>query len=82
MHPTLKNTSFIPMSTARLFTVLLLAVLAIQPQAFSQVPDIQQTVDSLYGLNDLLVNGRVFANPHPRANGHPFFNGLAKLQRA
>ncbi|MCB9285169.1 MAG: hypothetical protein H6563_13920 [Lewinellaceae bacterium] len=64
------------MRASRILPTLLLAVVVLQPHAHSQEPDlpgVQQVADSLYGLNDLLVNGRIYANPHPRAIGHPFF---------
>ena len=61
-------------STLRLI-VLAFAAWAVQQQAFSQesnLPDIRSTADSVYGLNDLLLNGRIHNNAHPGANGHPF----------
>ena len=61
------------MSPSRLFTALLLVVLAIPPMGYGQVQDIREMADSLYGLDDLLVNGRIYTNPHPKANGHPFY---------
>ena len=61
-------------STFRLI-VLLFAVWAFHQQAYCQelnLPGIRSAADSLYGPNDLLVNGRIYNNAHPGANGHPF----------
>jgi hypothetical protein len=58
------------------FTTIFIMVCLIQQPVFCQktaLQDIRTAADSIYGLNDLLVNGRTFTRAHPRANGHPFF---------
>jgi hypothetical protein len=64
------------MMSACKFTAFFLTVCLIQSPAFCQqtaLQNIKTAADSIYGLNDLLVNGRTFTRAHPRANGHPFF---------
>lgn len=44
--------------------------------AFSQespLHSVRSIADSLYGLNDLLVNGTQYLPSHPKAAGYPFF---------
>lgn len=39
----------------------------------SPLSSVRSLADSLYGLDDLLVNGTQYLPSHPRAAGHPFF---------
>ncbi len=39
----------------------------------SPLSSVRSLADSLYGLNDLLVNGTQYLPSHPRAAGYPFF---------
>jgi hypothetical protein len=57
--------------TAILFS-LCWAVVAASGQE-SPHNSLRSLADSLYGFNDLLVNGTQYLPSHPRAAGHPFF---------
>ena len=64
------------MCTSCKLSILLLWVLTIHIPTFAQISEIhhlQGLVDSIYGQNDLLINGRIFIETHPQAKGHPFF---------
>lgn len=52
-------------------SILALYLFAALPLCSAQ--SILAMADSLYGLNDLLVNGTQYLPSHPRAEGHPFF---------
>jgi hypothetical protein len=57
--------------TAFLFSLCWAVVTASSQE--SPLSSVRNLADSLYGLNDLLVNGTQYLPSHPRAVGHPFF---------
>jgi len=64
------------MIRVQVLILLFFAVSILRQHGFCQGTDlalIRSAADSAYGLNDLLVNGRIYVNANPRANGHPFY---------